>query len=180
MDGFVAAIVITRHTDEPYHHTMYRLNRSTRISPSDKSPDELCASDSRRPPSQPRYSSFVFAARTTRDFMTEFLHTSPIYHGRPRTHRAVSHTYPISYRILFTGACTGRNSLPREFNLPRRYFRMVRGGSGAGYKLDELRSRLTPPFPHPSAKLVEFSAILPPGNLNSVPRRYLPSTRDLL
>lgn len=58
----------------------------------------------------------------------------------------------------------------------------VRGGGEsetapgtAGYKLDELRSRLTPPFPHPSAKLVEFSAILPPGNLNLVPRRYLPS-----
>lgn len=71
----------------------------------------------------------------------------------------------------------------------RRYFARGPRGNAAGdaetgrrdaeYKLDELRSRLTPPFPHPSAKLVEFSAILPPGNLNLVPRRYLPSLSEI-
>lgn len=114
---------------------------------------------------------FVFTARTTRDFMTrvsaEVLYITSLSRSHCEPPRA---SYPISYRILFTDACTDRNS--REFN-PPAFIPQVRdaetGRRDAGYKLDELRSRLTPPFPHPSAKLVEFSAILPPGNLNLVP-----------
>lgn len=106
-------------------------------------------------------------------FYTEVLYITSL--SRTLRNRA---SHPIPYRILFTDACTDRNL--REFNPPARalFRRSARHGTrkrGAGYKLDELRSRLTPPFPHPSAKLVEFSAILPPGNLNLVPRRYLPS-----
>ncbi|TGZ36187.1 hypothetical protein DBV15_07247 [Temnothorax longispinosus] len=60
-----------------------------------------------------------------------------------------------------------RESLIRRRYIPHAGHRDAETGRrDAGYKLDELRSR---------AKLVEFSAILPPGNLNLVPRRYLPS-----
>lgn len=129
------------------------------------------------------FPAFVFAARTTRrrDFMTrvsaEVLYITSL--SRTPRHRGCRASCPISYRILLTDACTDRNL--REFN-PAGAIRTGRAETGrrdAGYKLDELRSRLTPPFPHPSAKLVEFSAILPPGNLNLVPRRYLPSLLEI-
>lgn len=127
---------------------------------------------------------FVFTARTTRDFMT-FLQKSYNISHRSLGHFELRLLYTSRIQYLIEYYLQARIQVRnlREFNPPRRYSAgSARYGTrkwGAGYKLDELRSRLTPPFPHPSAKLVEFSAILPPGNLNLVPRRYLPSLSEI-
>lgn len=90
---------------------------------------------------------FVFTARTTRararDFMTEFLQKSYIsrrllghFANRGAAARAL---YPISYRILFTGACTGRNL--REFNPPTLFRRFARERENEDEREEKERER---------------------------------------
>jgi len=135
--------------------------------------DKLCANDSRRLSAD----SFSRSAR---------LHdgvSAPVYHLPSSPPRYLALPGPdirylisnIIYRRVRAKPARGRNL--RKFN-PASLFADPRAArNGAGYKLDELRraARLTPPFPHPSAKLVEFSAILPAGSSRLLPRRYLPS-----
>lgn len=120
--------------------------------------NELCVSDLWQSRAIPR--RFVFTARTTRDFMTEFLQKSRISRNvHPLGHSDIYIfnicIYMYTFNILSNIIYRARNL--REFNLAALYSADRNGVPG--YKLDELRSRLTPPFPHPSAKLVEFSAI---------------------